>query len=275
MGTKLRRVGMRTMAGTLAVTVPAVAACSAGPTYDEWAATDGAAGRINLDDVQDAFKRATSATDFERLVNEVYEGDGIVMVLAKQEDNGLVVEGWEDLDGNYTIEDDKDDLLFSITQGSDNNHDMRGHGANGYYNSGFGGGGFLFGYMIGSAFAPRGYMYHTSPNRGVGMTRARDRYRGSARYRSQVSRNSGYFKKQKFASSKYNSRVSSGRQSYQGKQRSTGAFKSSGTGVRSSWGSASRGGGFGRGGGRSGGFRGFGGGQTIIGSQMGHDIRHG
>ena len=117
MGTKLRRVGMRTMAGTLAVTVPAVAACSAGPTYDEWAATDGAAGRINLDDVQDAFKRATSATDFERLVNEVYEGDGIVMVLAKQEDNGLVVEGWEDLDGNYTIEDDKDDLLFSITQG--------------------------------------------------------------------------------------------------------------------------------------------------------------
>ena len=271
MGTKLRRVGMRTMAGALAVTVPTVAACSTGPTYDQWASTDGAAGRINLDDVQDAFKQSKSATDFERRVNEIYEGDGLVLILAREEGEALVVEGWEDLDGNTTIESDKDDLLFSITEGDDNNHDMRGHGGNGYYQSSFGGGGFLFGYMVGSAFAPRGYYYHTSPNRGAGMTRARDRYRGSARYRSQVSRNSKYLSSNKFKSSQYNSRLSSGRQSYQGRQQRTGAFKSSATGVRSSWGSASRSGGFGRGGGRSGGFRGFGGGQTIIGSQMGHD----
>ena len=50
---------------------PVMAACSSGPTYDQWAATDGAAGRINLDDVQEAFKDSKSPTDFERRANEI------------------------------------------------------------------------------------------------------------------------------------------------------------------------------------------------------------
>ena len=51
--------------------------------------------------------------------------------------------------------------------------------------------------------------------------------------------------------------MSPARQSYIGNQKSSGAFKSSGTGVRSS---------FGKSGGRSGGMRGAGGGQVIIGN---------
>ncbi len=79
MATRYGRLGLRTLAGTMVAAVPVAAACSQGPTYDQWAATDGAAGRINLDDVQAAFKKSDSATEFERKVNEIYEGDGTVL----------------------------------------------------------------------------------------------------------------------------------------------------------------------------------------------------
>ena len=100
MGTKFKRIGIQAMSGTMAMTLPAIAACSIGPTYEEWAATDGAAGLINLDAVQDAFKRSKSASDFERQVNEIYEGDGLILILAKNDENGLIVEGWEDLNND-------------------------------------------------------------------------------------------------------------------------------------------------------------------------------
>ena len=48
MTTKMRRAGKRTVAGALIAAGPVIAACSLGPSYDEWAATDGAAGRIIL-----------------------------------------------------------------------------------------------------------------------------------------------------------------------------------------------------------------------------------
>ena len=64
--------------------------------------------------MQQAFKSANSVTDFEQRVNQIYEGDGIVLVRAKQEPDGLLLEGWEDLDGNYEISDAQDDLLFTI-----------------------------------------------------------------------------------------------------------------------------------------------------------------
>ena len=268
MATRLGKMGMRTATGALVAAAPVMAACSLGPTYDEWAATDGAAGRINLDEVQEAFKKADSATDFERRVNEIYEGDGIVLIRARQDPDGLVLEGWEDLNKSFVIDDTEDDKLFEIVE-RNKQHNMRGYGGNGYYNSGFGAGNFLFTYMILSSIGPRGYGYSTS--RGYaqgGLTRQRNSYRSSNRYRSQVSRNSKYFSanKSRFTGSRY----STARQSYQSTQKSTGGFKSSSTGVRSRWGASSRSGGF-RGGsrGRGGGFRGFGGGQVIIGPARG------
>ena len=107
---------MRTATGALVAAAPVMAACSLGPTYDEWAATDGAAGRINLDEVQEAFKKADSATDFERRVNEIYEGDGIVLIRARQDPDGLVLEGWEDLNKSFVIDDTEDDKLFEIVE---------------------------------------------------------------------------------------------------------------------------------------------------------------
>ena len=272
MATKLRRLGTRTVAGALVASAPVIAACSTGPTYEQWAETDGAAGRINLDEVQEAFKKSESPTEFEKRVNEIYEGDGLVLIRAKQEDTGLlVVEGWEDLSNpaNHTIDETSDDLLFSIVQG-DRDHNINGHGANSYYRGGFGGGGFLFGYLLASSFGPRSGYYYSTPRgyaRGT-LTRQRTTYRNSSRYRSQVSKNSKYFSRQKsFAGSRYNQAgrsQSTARRSYQSRAQSSGSFKTSSTGVRSSWGASNRGsrGGF-RGG--RGGFRGGGGGQVIVG----------
>ena len=91
------------LGGIVAVS-PIIAACGGGASYENWAATDGAAGSINLDDVQSAFKGAKSATDFEERVNEIYEGDGLILIRAKQDGDHLTLEGWEDRSEEHTSE---------------------------------------------------------------------------------------------------------------------------------------------------------------------------
>ena len=248
------KVGPALFAGGMVVSAPVLAACASGPSYDEWAATDGAAGRINLDEVQDAFKNSDSVTKFEQRVNEIYEGDGIIFIRAKQDGDALTLEGWEDLNGNNEIDDTQDDLLFSIVKDQGQNN-LRGHGANGYYRSGFGGGDFLFTYLLLSSL--RGpYFYHSPYTRsyGGGMRTQRTSYRSSSRYTSQTSKNSRFFNKQKtFAGSRYQNagrNLSSGRQTYRQTQQTSGAFKNSRTVSRGSSGSV-RGGS--RGGARGGG----------------------
>lgn len=262
MARKLRSRGFTILAGTMVVAGPVAAACAPGPTYDDWAATDGAAGRINLDEVQDAFKKSGSTTEFEDKVNKIYEGDGLVLIRSSQDGEALLLEGFEDLDGSGTIEDASDDLLFSIRNENDSNK-LEGHGANSYYRgSAFGGGNFLFTYLLISSLSGPRY-YSTGSARAGTMRTSRGNYRGSSAYKTQVSKNTSYFNRQKsFAGSKYTSasrNLSQGRTSYQSRQKSTSAFKTSNTNVRRSWGSSTRSRG-------SGGFRGGGGAQVVIGS---------
>jgi hypothetical protein len=247
------RLGTAISLGGVVAAAPLIAACG-GPSYDDWAATDGAAGRINLDDVQQAFKDSKSATDFEERVNQIYEGDGLVLVRARQDGSALTLEGWEDLNNNSGVDDETDDLLFSIVKGSNDEYDMRGYHGNGYYNSHFGAGDFLFTYLLISAISPRGYYYSTPVSRGDTIRNQRTTYRQSQGYRQQVQRNSSYNTKQaSFAGSRYQqskSNVSSNRTSYQQTQRTSGTFKTSnsvsrgGSGAfRSSGGSGGFGGG--------------------------------
>lgn len=260
---RLRSRGLAAFAGTMVVAGPVLAACVGEPTYEDWAATDGAAGRINLDDVQDAFKRSESPTEFEERVNRIYEGDGVVLIRSDQTGEGLILEGFEDLDGNGEISDSADDKLFSIVKKDDRN-EMQGYGANGYYNRGFGGGDFLFTYLLISSLSGPRY-YQTTPARATTVKSQRSSYRSSSSYRNQVSRNGSYFNKQKgFAGSSYSNagrNLSSSRQTYQSTQKSSGSFKTSSTNVRS----ASRFGGSSRGGG----LRGGGGAQMVVGYRRG------
>ena len=201
---RARRTTMAALAGASLLAGPVAVACSQEPTYEEWAATDGAAGRINLDEIQNAFKQADNPTDFEKRVNEIYEGDGIVLIRVEQDGDRMNLEGWEDLDKSGAIEDATDDKLFGIVR-NNNEHEMRGHGANGYYRSHFGAGDFLFTYMLLSTFRPMGGYYYATPRGSYNsISRTRGNYRNSDSYRSQVSRNSRYFRNQKsFAGSSY------------------------------------------------------------------------
>ena len=267
MTTRWRKLGIRATAGIAVAAAPVAAACSSGPSYEEWAETDGAAGRINLDDVQTAFKESESVTDFEERVNEIFEGDGVILIKAEQTDTAFVLEGWENLDGNLSIDEGSDERLFTITEKEDKTHEMRGYHANGYYHSTWGAGNFLFTYMLLSSFTGPRYIYATPSSRVGTIRNDRSAYRNSSAYGSQVSRNGSYFNQQKsFAGSNYDSanrNRSAARQSYQSRAQSSGSFKSSGTGVRSSWGSSTGRSGFSSG--RSGGFFGGGGGQSILG----------
>ena len=235
---KMRLGTALSLSGILAAG-PLLAACGE-PSYEDWAATDGAAGRINLDDVQEAFKNSDSATEFERRVNEIYEGDGLVLIRASQDGEQLTLEGWEDLNGDSTINEADDDQLFAIVRGTNGDHEMRGYHGNGYYHSYWGPGDFLFTYLLISAMTPRfgGYYYTTPPSRGPEMRSQRTTYRNSSAYGGQVQRNASYNQKQSsFSGSRYQStrgNVSSNRSSYQSTQRTSGSFRTSNTISRSS-----------------------------------------
>ena len=209
-----------------------------GASYEDWAATDGAAGRINLDDVQEAFKDSKSATDFERRVNEIYEGDGLVLIRARQDGQTLTLEGWEDLNGDTTINESDDDQLFSIVKGTNGEYDLNGYHGNGYYHSHFGAGDFLFTYLLISSLSGPRYYYSTPTTRGAEMRSQRTSYRNSSAYSGQAQRNASYNSRQaSFAGSRYQQsrgNVSSNRSSYQSAQRSSGAFQTSNTISRSS-----------------------------------------
>ncbi len=224
------KLGTALSLGGIVAAAPLIAACG-GPSYDDWAATDGAAGRINLDDVQEAFKDSDSATEFERRVNEIYEGDGLILIRARQDGETLTLEGWEDLNNDNTIDESNDDQLFSIVKGTNDEYDMRGYHGNGYYNSHFGAGNFLFTYLLISSLSGPRYYYNTPSSRGAGMRSQRTTYRSSSAYGGQVQRNAGYSSRQaSFAGSRYQQsrgNVSSNRNSYQSTQRSSGSFRTS------------------------------------------------
>ena len=258
-------MGMSLILGSsMVVAGPVLAGCvpGTGVSGADWAATEGAMGRINMEEVEQAFKKSQTVEQFEKRLNEIYEGDGIVLVRAKDEDGKRVVEGYEDLKRDDDIDPDRDDLLFTITNENDSN-DLRGNGANRHYRSSFGGGNFLFTYLIFSSLTRGGYGYYTPRSRGPQMRTERAGYRNSPAYKrsgGQVSRNSAYYNRQRASNpNAYNSagrQLSPSRHSSLGTQKTSGAFKSSNTGVRS---------GFGKFGGRGGRASGGGGGQVIIG----------
>ena len=240
MSPRISRMALAMSASSLLAGAPLLVACgdsSSGPSYSQWAATDGAAGRINLDDVQEAFQESSSATEFESRVNQIYEGDGIILIRARQDGDRLTLEGWEDLDGNSSIDEAADDQLFAIIK-EDEQHQLQGYHANSYHNSHFGGGDFLFTYLLISSMNRGGYYYQTGPGRATTVRQDRASYRGSNRYDSQLDRNRQYTSRQQtFAGSRYQEAgrgVSSGRQTYQQTQRSSGGFRNSSSITRSS-----------------------------------------
>ena len=101
-------------------------------TQQDWMVTDVATGRINLDAVKDALETSKDLNEFENLVNEIYEGDNLVLIRVEGKETQIIVSGFEDSNQSNAIEEAEDDKLFSITV-EEEKYEVYGHGANHYY----------------------------------------------------------------------------------------------------------------------------------------------
>ena len=95
---KRKRMGMSLLlASGMLVSGPVLAGCTTGVSAEDWAATEGAIGRINMEAVQEAFEKSKSVEEFEKRLNEIYEGDGIVLIRAKEEGGKGIINGSGDV----------------------------------------------------------------------------------------------------------------------------------------------------------------------------------
>lgn len=242
---RLRRLGalLLTAGGAAAV------ACGGGGGGDSaedpgqvWVETDGAAGRINLDDVQQAYRDAYgeggfNVQQFEQRVNEIYEGDNLVLIQGVRDGDTYTVTGWEDLNTDQQVVDGQDDKLFTITQElkDGGGYTTQGYGANGYYNSFSPFGGFFTGLLIGNLLSGGfGGGYVTPASRYDDLRSSRASYRNSGNYASQQARNASYGSSvpSRFGNAA-NQSISPARSSYQSRQINSGGFRSSGSTSRS------------------------------------------
>lgn len=232
---RLRRVGalLLTAAAGLGVAC-GVGKEETGLSAGEWLETDGAAGRINMDDVQQAYREAfgpggKGLSWFEQRVNEIYEGDHLILIQSQRLADRVEVSGWEDLNDNKRLDENEDDKLFTITQELRDGgaYEVRGHGANAYYVQQNPFDGFLTGYLLGQMFSGGRTVYVTPPPRQDELAAYRGTWRSGPGYRAQQSRNVEYGRN---ASARYGSAVtaqpaSPARTSYQQRQVNSGGFR--------------------------------------------------
>lgn len=213
-----------------------------GMTADQWIQTDGAAGRINLDDVQEAYKNSFDkdgfqVSKFEQRVNEIYEGDHLVLIQVERQGDQVLISGWEDLNANKALDLTGDDKLFTITQPLKNNSNFetRGYGANSYYYSSSPFNGFVTGLFLGNLLSGGRTTYVTPPFAYDAISSSRSSYRLGPNYQRQQERNATYGGSiaSRFGSAATTQSISPARSSYQSRQINSGGFRSSSSSSRS------------------------------------------
>jgi hypothetical protein len=171
---------------TLALPLSTSACLPEDKTVDRWATTENTNVEINWDKVNQAYKDASGPEDFERRVNEIYEGDEIISVSVKDEtDKTQIVTGFFDKNKSGTVEDDE--KIFTIkrepTGEGTAQYQTQGYGHYGYYHSPFMSiaSGMLMGAMISSMWAPTYVPAHyvTSSARAGTLHSSRSTYRAS------------------------------------------------------------------------------------------------
>lgn len=224
-----------------------------------WKKAPGTKGMINLDAVKQAFQRDQSVHNFENRVNEIFEGDNLIVFSSRKEGNGFKLSAYEDLDKDKKAT-QKDDLLFTLTV-KDGRCYLKGYGANSYYDQTWRYGHVSYSTRRYSSYYYRsrpsffmwygGYnrwsgSYHTPTSQYDSINRHRSSYRSTPAFRQQVTKNSVYDKSMaKKLGSKYSTAtraVSTKRENYIKKTSSSRSFNKtlsssrsrSGWGVRSS-----------------------------------------
>ncbi len=172
-----------------------ISSCSR--SEDQWAETEGKAGYINLEAVEEAMKKSENVSDFEKRVNEIYQGDEVILIEVKNEDNGeQLVSGYADLNENGKIDYDEDEKLFTFRRWYEEGNqrgEMRGYGVNSYYYHPYPAGmNFLTTWLLFSALSRPAYMvpvYHTTIADVGTIKEHRATYRSTPSYREQVRAN--------------------------------------------------------------------------------------
>lgn len=153
---------------------------------DRWATTENTNVDINWDKVNQAYKDANGPEDFEKRVNEIYEGDEIISVaVADQDDKTQVVTGFFDKNKSGAV--DEGEKIFTIkrepTGEGEGRYQMQGYGPYAGYHSPFFSivSGMVVGSMISNMFAPR-YVpmnYVTNSSRLSSLQTHRSSYRAA------------------------------------------------------------------------------------------------
>lgn len=208
----------------------------------QWVNAPGTRGFINLDEVKKAFQNNQVVADFEKRINEVFEGDGLVVFSSKETTRGFTLKAKEDLDNDKKFS-GKDDLLFTLTvDRSRKRATLEGAGVNKFYKESwvyaprreqryssrhYGHRGPYFGHW----YWGRGWGgYYTSRRGYDDMWTSRRTYRGSRNFQDQVRENAKYEGR---AAKKYGDGfrksvgddVSGPRQHYINKTKKSGGFK--------------------------------------------------
>jgi hypothetical protein len=186
---------MKTIATALTVALlGGSVACDSGPKrVERWATTENTTVALDWDKVNQAYKDASGPEDFEKRVNEIYQGDEVISVAVQdQGDKTQIVTGFFDRNLDGKVEDAE--KIFTIKR------DPTGEGTGQYqtvgYNSYAGymspmlgiASGMLLGSMISNMFMPT-YVpmytrpYVTSATRVSSLHSERSSYRSSSDYR--------------------------------------------------------------------------------------------
>lgn len=205
-----------------------------------WRDSNGTKGLINLEAVKTAYKKYRKVSDFEKRINEIYEGDNLVLLKSEGVKNGFKLSAYEDLDKDKKISPEKDDPLFTLTV-QDGRCELKGMGKNSYYKdswtynveserryyrSHYHSGGFFFYSWYG--YGSRWGGYYTPYSRYGSLYSSRNSYRGSSAFSTQVRSNNSFMgsmsrsKGTAFSATK----TTSARQSYVKKTSGSSSFSS-------------------------------------------------
>ena len=153
---------------------------------DRWATTENTNVAIDWDKINEAYKQASGPEDFERRVNEIYEGDEVISVAVRDEgDRSQLVTGF--FDRNKDGKADEPEKIFTIKR------EITGEGAGQYQTVGYGAyygyhspffsivSGMMVGSMLSSMFMPSyaPVAYVTSPSRVDTLRTSRSTFRAA------------------------------------------------------------------------------------------------
>jgi len=170
---------------------------------ERWTATADTNVAIDWDKVNEAYKKAAGPEDFEKKVNEIYEGSELISVHVQDLDEKTqVVTGFFDKNTDGQV--GEDEKVFTIrrdiTQPGEGQYAIEGHGHYAGYHSPVMSlvSGMVLGSMVSSMFSPR-YVpvyvqpYATSPNRHSELRNQRQSYRAAnpSRFRGPSSKSTG------------------------------------------------------------------------------------